>query len=181
MQQGRDLVALFIGQARLAQQLRLERQVVFGDALYAAHGQPAIAGNIGGLGCPGRHGAKTRRHYKNRADNGTCSRRGRRFAIVQQGGQPGLLGLSGKRIGRHQVDKTGLDAADLVVNGLQAGKELLDAKIAQGIDARRHALKSRQVQGHGSGGLDVVAGSGSCPAGLAHPVQVRVNPEFYQP
>ncbi len=62
--------------------------------------------------------------------------------------------------------KTGLDAADLVVNGLQAGKQLLDAKIAQGIDARRHALKSRQVQGHGSGGLNESGGQRELSCGL---------------
>jgi len=51
------------------------------------------------------------------------------------------------------MHEPGADADDLVVDGLQAGQKLLDAKIAQGTDAVGVALKSRQVQGHGSGGL----------------------------
>ena len=64
------------------------------------------------------------------------------------------------------MDKAGTDARNLVVNGLQSGQQLLDAKVAQGVDAVGVALKSRQVQGHGRGGLLVdsvggkVGGSG---------------------
>ena len=46
------------------------------------------------------------------------------------------------------MHKPGVDTHDLVVNGLQAGQQLLNAKIAQGADPVGFALKSRQVQGH---------------------------------
>src|SRR5450759_1780257 len=57
--------------------------------------------------------------------------------------------------------KTGADAHDLVVNALQAGQKLLNAEIAQGADPVGFALKSRQVQGHGSGGLEMECGKGA--------------------
>ncbi len=55
----------------------------------------------------------------------------------------------------------GADAGDLVVDGLQPGKQLLGAEVAQGIDPAGFALESRQMQGHGGGGL-VVVGVGVC-------------------
>ena len=64
---------------------------------------------------------------------------------------PGDGGAIRQRLAGGQVYKAGADAADLVVDGLQAGQELLDAKIAQGADAVGFALKSGQVQGHGRG------------------------------
>jgi hypothetical protein len=42
------------------------------------------------------------------------------------------------------VDETGGNAADLVVNALQAGQKLLDSKFAEGIAA----LELGDVQGH---------------------------------
>ena len=56
------------------------------------------------------------------------------------------------------MNKPGTNTDNLVVYGLQPGKELLDAEIAQGIDAESLALKSCQVQGHGWGGLVMECG-----------------------
>ena len=61
------------------------------------------------------------------------------------------------------MHKPGTDGSNFVVNGLQAGKQLLGAEVAQGIDPAGFALESRQMQGHGGGGL-VVVGVGVCLA-----------------
>ena len=62
------------------------------------------------------------------------------------------------------MHKAGINASDFFVNSLQARQELLDAEVTQGGDAVRLALKSRQMQGHGGGGLEVV-GQAACEAG----------------
>ena len=49
----------------------------------------------------------------------------------------------------HQMHEARVDAGDALMDGLQARQQLLDAKGAQGVDARRIALKKSQVQGHG--------------------------------
>ena len=67
-----------------------------------------------------------------------------RFAVGQQRRQPLAFGRVGRVIGGHQVHEPGRDAADLVVDGLQAGKQLLDAKFAEGVAA----LELGDVQGH---------------------------------
>ena len=51
------------------------------------------------------------------------------------------------------MNKPGADANDFVVYCSEARKKLLDAKVAQGVDAVGVALKSRQVQCHGSASL----------------------------
>ena len=62
--------------------------------------------------------------------------------------------------GGYQMDKSGLNTNDFLVNGLKAGKQLLGAKVAQSIDGGRRryivalsALKSSQVQCHCGGKL----------------------------
>ncbi|MCY1166549.1 hypothetical protein D9M73_64900 [compost metagenome] len=185
MQQRRHLLALDVRQGGLAQQLGFERELELRDAFYAPDGQAAIAGNVRGFGRPGRNRAEARRHDKDRASGGAGKGSRGRLAITQQGCQLALFSLCRQGVSRHQVHKTCMDAHNFLVDGLQAREELLDAEIAQGIDALGHALKSRQVQGHGSGGLVVVAGSReAAQRWLARPQTcarsgVRVNPEFY--
>ena len=94
-----------------------------------------------------------------------------RLTVAEQGRQLGFYGLGRNGFGSDQMHKPGVDAHDFVVNGLQARKELLDAKVAQGTDAVGFALKSRQVQSHGSNSL-LMEGEwqlASCRLRLAHP------------
>ena len=109
--------------------------------------------NVSGFGSPRRHGAKTRRDDEQDVVGGRVGGLFARLAIAEQGRQLGFEGFGRNRFGGHQMDKPGVDAHDFVVNGLQARKELLDAKVAQGTDAVGFALKSRQVQSHGSNSL----------------------------
>ena len=164
MQQRGDLRVLRLAQRALAEKARFQRQAVFGDALYALDGQPAVVRNVGRLGGPGRHGAKTRRDDEQQmlgsvACLGSIGRGLRaRVAIRQQSRQLLLERLGRRCLGGHQMHKARTDAGDLVVNRLQTRQKLLDAKIAQGADAVGFALESGQVQGHGGGGLVVKGG-----------------------
>ena len=66
-------------------------------------------------------------------------------------------------LGRHQVNKTGRDAIDLVVNSLQGWQELLNTKAAESAAA----LELGNVQGHFGGlngvltGLKLTRGTGA--------------------
>ena len=85
-----------------------------------------------------------------------------------------MHGVGGRHIGGHQMHEPGADTGDFVVDGLQAGKQLLGAEVAQGIDPAGFALESRQMQGHGGECL-VVVGVGWWPGpGLGG------SGEFYQ-
>jgi hypothetical protein len=55
-----------------------------------------------------------------------------------------LFGRAGRMIGSHQVHEPGADTADLAVDGLQPGKQLLDSEVAEGIAS----LELGDVQGH---------------------------------
>ena len=54
------------------------------------------------------------------------------FAVGQQRFQPLPFGGIGGVIGGHQVHEPRRDTCDLVVDGLEPGKQLLDAKFAEG-------------------------------------------------
>ena len=108
-------------------------------------------GDVGGLGGPGRDRAQARRDDEDRV--GALRQRLGRLAIAQKRGQLGGQ-IGGQRgLGGHQVHIAGLDAGNALMDSLQARQQLLNAEIAQGIDAVRLALEGRQVQGHGGGGL----------------------------
>ena len=96
------------------------------------------------------------------------------LAVVKQRLKLGFHDLCGRRIGGHQMHKAGADASYFVVDGLQAGKQLLGAEVAKGVDPAGFALESRQMQGHGGECL-VVVGVGWWPGpGLGG------RGEFYQ-
>ena len=66
------------------------------------------------------------------------------FAVGQQCGQPLPFRRIGSVIGGHQVHEPSRHPADLVVDGLEPGKQLLDSKFAEGAAA----LELGDVQGH---------------------------------
>ena len=79
----------------------LEADAVFGDALDAAHGCAAVAGDVGGLGRPGRDCAQARRDEKRHA----VGRAAVGIAIAQQRCQallPGRRAASTRCIGARQ-------------------------------------------------------------------------------
>ena len=67
VQQVGHLIQLRWRQRFGAQQTRGQRQPVLHQTLDPAHSQAAVVGDVGGLGGPGRHRAKTRRDHDHRA------------------------------------------------------------------------------------------------------------------
>jgi hypothetical protein len=123
---GRQRVAFDRG--RLADQRRLELQVVLGHALDPAQRQAAVVGDVGGLGGPGRHGAQARR------DDHRGARLGRRLeglAVGQQRGEAVMAGRIERGVGDHQVQETGRNALDARLDGLQLRQQLPRAEIAE--------------------------------------------------
>ena len=130
-------------------------QKIFGTALDAAHAgifrQAAIAGNVGGLAGPGRHGADTRRND----DRGICHPlSAERLAIGQQLLQLLLAGNIKRLVAFNPMDETGANGAHLGCSPLYLSKQLLAAERSQGIAAFKGSKKG--VQGrrrsHGDGG-----------------------------
>ncbi|MNL50078.1 hypothetical protein D3C87_1730620 [compost metagenome] len=148
MQQGCHLGQLLGGQlGRLAQQTGSKADAEFGDALYPANGNAAVAGNVGSLGSPGRQRAQARGDDEGGAVLGARIR----VAVGQQRSQALLFRRRRGCIGRHQVHETRCNATDLWVDSLQGGLKLLSAEGAEGVAARQRG----HVQGHGSGLLGV--------------------------
>ena len=140
MQQIGNLLGLLRIQAGFGQQAILQGQAVFHQSLDALDRETAVVRNVGGLGGPGAHCAKTGRHHDRRAILGavvwiTIGQQGREF-----GGQTRIKCL----VAGHQMHKTGRNAGNLVVYGLQLWQKLLNTKAAQSVAA----LKCRYVQGH---------------------------------
>ena len=137
MQQGGDLGQLFVAQGGLAaQKAGLELHAVFGHALDTANRQATVARNVGGFGGPRRHRAQTRRDDDGRAIGRAGSTRVG-VAIVQQRGQTLVLGGRGRVVGAHQVNKAGADAGDFRVDSDKRRLQLLGAKGAEGVSARK--------------------------------------------
>ena len=150
VQQGANLRQLRLGQTGPAEQTGLKGDAVFHAALHPLDGQAAVVGNVGGFGGPGRHRAKAGRHH----DQGAIYRAGVGLAVGEQSSQLLLEHQRRLTLGRHQVNKTGRDAIDLVVNSLQGWQELLNTKAAESAAA----LELGNVQGHFGGLNEVLTG-----------------------
>ena len=66
VQQAGNGLPLGLGQTWRAEQALFQDHMVLRDTLHAAQVQPAVMGDVCGLGRPGRHGAKTRGHHQRR-------------------------------------------------------------------------------------------------------------------
>ena len=148
---GGQLVAFQHG--GLADQRRLELQVILRDALDPAQGQAAVVGDVGGLGGPGRHGAQTR------GDDHRGTRLGRRLeglAVGQQRGKALAVGRAERRIGHDQVHETGRNALDARLDGLQLRQQLPCAEVAERAAALEHGYDRKGLRcglRHGRWGL----------------------------
>ena len=127
----------------LAQQAGAHLHAVLHHPLGAAHFKTAVACNVGGLGRPGRHRAQARRDH----DGSTLGGTGVRVAIVQQRCQALAFGGRGRAVCGHQVHKARRNAGNLRVDGCQGRLQLLGAKRAEGVGARKRG----HVQGHVGG------------------------------
>ena len=67
VQQAGDGLPLGLGQARRAEQALFQDHLVLRDTLNASQVQPAVVGDVRGLGRPGGHGAKTGSHHQRRS------------------------------------------------------------------------------------------------------------------
>ena len=86
-------------------------QAVLGDALDAAHVEPAVVRDVGGLAGPGRHRAQARRHD----DDGDVRARGVtgiRRAVGEQPLDGGRGGLVERLLARHPVHVPGRDGGE---------------------------------------------------------------------
>ncbi|MCY1238811.1 hypothetical protein D9M72_515690 [compost metagenome] len=128
----------------LADQRRLQLQVVLGDALYAAQRQAAVVGDVGGLGGPGRHGAQAGR------DDHRGARLGRRglegLAVGQERGKALAVGVAQRRIGDHQVHETGRNALDARLDGLQLRQQLPRTEVAECAAALEHGYDRKGLR-----------------------------------